>query len=232
MIERTSPPPHKHRSASVKLAVFDCDGTLVDSQANIVRAMTESFARVGLTAPDPHRIRQIVGLSLFEAMASLAPEPDAALHARLTDAYRDVYHRLRAEGTLAVEPLYDGVRDGLAELAERGWALGVATGKSDRGLALILEHHDLMHYFVTLQTADRHPSKPHPAMLELAMRQAGAAPGNTVMIGDTSFDMAMGRAAGARAIGVDWGYHAAPGLVAAGAERVVATMPELLAALA
>ena len=216
----------------IKLAVFDCDGTLVDSQVNIVRAMTESFARVGLPAPDPHRIRHVVGLSLFETMTALLPDADAALHGRLADAYRTVYHRLRAAGTLAVEPLYPGVRDGLAELADKGWALGVATGKSDRGLALILEHHDLAHHFVTLQTADRHPSKPHPAMLEGAMTAAGAAAADTVMIGDTSFDMTMGRAAGARAIGVDWGYHAAPDLITAGADRVVATMPELLAALA
>lgn len=216
----------------VKLAVFDCDGTLVDSQVNIVRAMTESFARAGLPAPDPHCIRHGVGLSLFEIMKVLLPDADAGLHTRLADAYRGVYHRLRAEGTLAVEPLYPGVRNGLVELAEHGWALGVATGKSDRGLALILEHHDLAHHFVTLQTADRHPSKPHPAMLDAAMAAAGSVPTDTVMIGDTSFDMAMGRAAGARAVGVDWGYHAAPDLIAAGAERVVATMPELLAALA
>ena len=211
--------------------MFDCDGTLVDSQVNIVRAMAESFVRFGLPAPDPHDIRQGVGLSLFEIMAVLVPDADGALHGRLAETYRGVYHCLRAEGTLAVEPLYPGVRDGLAELSERGWALGVATGKSDRGLALILEHHDLAHQFVTLQTADRHPSKPHPAMLDLAMAEVGTVPGDTVMIGDTSFDMAMGRAAGVRAVGVDWGYHAAPDLLAAGAERVVATMPELVAAL-
>ncbi len=215
-----------------RLAVFDCDGTLVDSQVNIIRAMTESFARVGVPTPDPHRIRQVVGLSLFETMTVLMPDAGVDLQTRLADAYRSAYHRLRAEGTLVVEPLYPGVLDGLVELGDRGWALGVATGKSDRGLAMILAHHDIAHHFVTLQTADRHPSKPHPAMLERAMAQAGAAPAETVMIGDTSFDMIMGVAAGARAIGVDWGYHAPADLTAAGAETVVGDMPALLARLA
>jgi len=211
-----------------RLAVFDCDGTLVDSQVNIIRAMRESFVNVGVPATDDHAIRHVVGLSLFETMATLLPDADAGLHTRLADEYRGAYHRLRAAGTLAVETLYPGVRETLVELGDRGWALGVATGKSDRGLALILAHHDLAHHFVTLQTADRHPSKPHPAMLELAMAQAGAAPETTVMIGDTSFDMAMGVAAGARAIGVDWGYHAPPALRAAGAEAVVGDTVELL----
>lgn len=211
--------------------MFDCDGTLVDSQVNIIRAMGESFARVGLRAPDPHRIRHVVGLSLFETMAILLPDADAAFQTRLADEYRGAYHRLRAEGSLVVEPLFPGVRDGLTELGRRGWALGVATGKSDRGLGMILAHHDITHHFVTLQTADRHPSKPHPAMLELAMAQAGAQPADTVMIGDTGYDMAMAVAAGARAIGVDWGYHAVADLTAAGADVVVGSMPALLAAL-
>lgn len=215
----------------MKLAVFDCDGTLVDSQVNIIRAMRESFERVGIAPPDDHAIRHVVGLSLFETMATLLPDADAALHAHLADEYRGAYHRLRAAGTLVVEPLYPGIAEALVDLANRGWALGIATGKSDRGLALLLAHHDIAHHFVTLQTADRHPSKPHPAMLELAMAQAGASPAETVMIGDTGFDMAMAVAAGARAIGVDWGYHDAATLQAAGAETVVGDTAELLARL-
>lgn len=211
-----------------RLAVFDCDGTLVDSQVNIIRAVNESFQRVGISAPDDHAIRHVVGLSLFETMATLLPDGDAALHTALADEYRGAYHRLRAAGTLVVEPLYPGVREALVALGTAGWALGVATGKSDRGLALILEHHDIAHHFVTLQTADRHPSKPHPAMLELAMREAGVGPAATVMIGDTAYDMAMAIAAGARAIGVDWGYHDVATLRAAGAETVIGTATELL----
>lgn len=217
---------------SVKLAVFDCDGTLVDSQANIVAAMADAFARAGLSEPDPHATRRIVGLSLTEAMAAMLPDAKPALQHSLAENYRQAFHRLRAAGRLAAEPLYPGVADGLIELHARGWALGVATGKSDRGLALCLAHHGLVAQFVTLQTADRHPSKPHPAMLRAAIDEAGASAAGTVMIGDTVFDVAMGRNAGARSIGVDWGYHDAAELIEAGAERVVVSFDELLTALA
>ena len=216
---------------SRKLAVFDCDGTLVDSQANIIAAMTDAFARAGLPIPDPHATRRIVGLSLTEAMTAMLPGGEPALMLELAENYRQAFHRLRAAGALAAEPLYPGVADGLIELQARGWALGVATGKSDRGLALCLEHHGLTALFVTLQTADRHPSKPHPGMLHTAIAEAGATALDTVMIGDTVFDIAMGRNAGARSIGVDWGYHDASELIGAGAERVVINFDELLTAL-
>src|SRR5690606_6858070 len=112
-------------------------------------------------------------------------------------------------------------------LRTQGWTLGVATGKSDRGLKGCLMTHGVFDLFDTLQTADRHPSKPHPSMLETAMAEAGAAPAETVMIGDTAYDMAMARAVGVRAIGVAWGYHAADELLAAGAEAVAETPAEL-----
>ncbi|MDO9488447.1 MAG: HAD-IA family hydrolase, partial [Sphingomonadaceae bacterium] len=190
-----------------RLAVFDCDGTLVDSQANILRAMEDCFSRQRLEPPCRHATRRIVGLSLVEAMQALLPEAEDALHRRLADDYKSAFQRLRAESALLDEPLYPGVVEGLAELEARGWRLGVATGKSDRGLNLCLAHHGIAARFVTLQTADRHPSKPHPAMLHAAMTEAGAEPHATAMIGDTSFDMEMAIAAGVRPIGVDWGYH-------------------------
>jgi phosphoglycolate phosphatase len=213
---------------TVRLAVFDCDGTLVDSQANILRAMEECFSRARLDPPCRHATRRIVGLSLLETMQTLLPDADAALHRLLADDYKTAFQRLRASGDLAHEPLYPGVREGLGALEARGWLLGVATGKSDRGLSLCLTGHDIHPHFVTLQTADRHPSKPHPSMLHTAMADAGALSENTVMIGDTSFDMAMGVAAGARPIGVDWGYHEPDELRAAGAECVVARFEELI----
>ena len=108
-----------------------------------------------------------------------------------------------------------------------GWLLGVATGMSTRGLTHCLATHGITRLFATLQTADDHPSKPHPAMLEAALLEAGADPGEAVMIGDTVFDMFMARDAGVRAIGVDWGYHPPQELIAAGAEGVVASPAEL-----
>lgn len=204
-----------------RLAIFDCDGTLVDSQHNICTAVEEAFATNALAVPPRNAIRRIVGLSLVEAMRMLLPDSDGALHERIAKDYKDAFFRLRSTGAMAEEPLYDGITDLLSRLSAARWMLGVATGKSDRGLAHILSHHGIAGHFITLQTADRHPSKPHPAMIEAAMREAGAKPGTTAMIGDTSFDMEMARAGGVRAIGVSWGYHATTDLVEAGAHHIV-----------
>lgn len=205
---------------TTRLAVFDCDGTLVDSQANICRAMEAAYAALDLPVPPRPAIRGIVGLSLVEAVAKLSPDATADRHRDLAAAYKQAFWAMRADGTLDAEPLYDGLVALLDALAADGWALGVATGKSDRGLGLLLAHHGLTDRFVTLQTADRHPSKPHPAMLEAAMAQAGADPHMTAMIGDTSYDMAMARAAGVRAVGVTWGYHREALLREAGAQAI------------
>jgi len=208
----------------IRLAVFDCDGTLVDSGATICAAMAMAFNEVGVAWPGAEATRRIVGLSLPEAMRTIAPHADDALHAALGERYKAAFGTLRAEGR-AHEPLYPGVANALAELEMRGWLLGVATGKSDRGLDLCLREHGLHPRFVTLQTADRHPSKPHPSMLHQAARDAGA--GHVAMIGDTVFDIEMAVAAGADPVGVAWGYHPAAELGAAGARVVAAHADEL-----
>lgn len=215
----------------MKLAVFDCDGTLIDSQVNIIRAMESSFQRHALPAPDSHAVRRIVGLSLVEAMQALLPQADHDLHVSLADDYKTAFQRLRADKALDAEPLYPGIRGLLGTLAAQGWLLAVATGKSDRGLKLALEHHEIHHLFISLQTADRHPSKPHPSMLRAALADAGAQAQQAVMIGDTSFDIAMGTAAGVPSIGVDWGYHDAHELLDAGAAHVADDADHLLALL-
>jgi phosphoglycolate phosphatase len=211
-----------------RLALFDCDGTLVDSQANICRAVEETFAAHRLDVPGRDAIRRIVGLSLVEAMAALLPGAEAAQHERLAADYKLTFQTMRGSGGLADEPLFDGIADTLDRLEADGWLFGVATGKSDRGLAHILAAHGLTARFLTLQTADRHPSKPHPSMIEQAMAEAGASPETTVMIGDTSYDMAMARNAGTRALGVGWGYHPPHELHAAGAHAVALRVPELV----
>jgi phosphoglycolate phosphatase len=216
----------------LRLAVFDCDGTLVDSQANICRAMEAAYAGAGLPPPPRVAIRGIVGLSLVEAVAVLAPDAPPALHEQLAEDYKAAFRAMRAAGELEVEPLYDGLVAALDTLSADGWLLGVATGKSERGLAHVLAHHRLAGRFVTLQTADRHPSKPHPSMLHEAMAQAGTDPHMTAMIGDTSYDMEMARAAGVRAVGVTWGYHDAAQLWAAGADAVIHDYADVPGALA
>lgn len=204
-----------------RLALFDCDGTLVDSQASICLAMEHCFAGQKLAPPTREAIRRIVGLSLVEAIAQLLPAAEDDLHRHLAEEYKRAYFSLRTSGQIEDEPLYDGILEAIETLDANGWLLGVATGKSDRGLIRVLEAHGLRQRFVTLQTADRHPSKPHPSMIETAIAEAGASPATTVMIGDTSFDMAMAVAAGAHPLGVAWGYHTPHDLHAAGAVRVV-----------
>lgn len=204
---------------SNRLVVFDCDGTLVDSQHSICAAMVRAFEGAKLPPPDRQAILSVVGLSLPRAIARLLPDEAADFHDHLSDAYKRAFHDLRRNEAVS-EPLYPGMADLIAALEAQGWLLGVATGKSDRGLDLCLAHHGLREKFVTLQTADRHPSKPHPSMLIEAMAEAGAAPETTVMIGDTVFDIDMGIAAGVRSIGVGWGYHAPEALWAAGAHAV------------
>lgn len=210
----------------MKLAVFDCDGTLVDGQAEICAAMELAFAGAGVPVPDRQQIRRAVGLSLPQAMRRLLPDARDTLHAELVDRYKSAFRTARAEGRLS-EPLFDGIRPLLDSLRSAGWLLGVATGKSDRGLDHCLATHGLTHHFVTLQTADRHPSKPHPAMLEAALADAMAEPHQAVMIGDTAFDIHMALAAGVRALGVGWGYHTTQELRDAGAHAVAKTPQEL-----
>ena len=209
-----------------RLVVFDCDGTLVDGQAAICDTMEQAFATAGLPTPDRNAVRRMVGLSLPYALRELAPDASDDERARVVDAYKDGYRNLRTTGALR-EPLYEGMGELIARLDASGWLLGVATGKSTRGLHACLEMHGIRQLFVTLQTADGHPSKPHPSMLETALAEAGVGPGEAVMIGDTSFDMEMAVAAGVRAIGVAWGYHDTAELLDAGAAGVARDMDEL-----
>ncbi|MEJ7927859.1 HAD-IA family hydrolase [Sphingobium sp. AN641] len=211
---------------SKPLVVFDCDGTLVDSQHSICAAMVRAFEGENLVAPERSAILAVVGLSLPYAVARLLPEAEPDFHLHLSESYKRAFQALRRENSVS-EPLYPGMADLVVALDEAGWLLGVATGKSDRGLALCLAAHGIDRHFVTLQTADRHPSKPHPAMLMQAMADAGATPTTTVMIGDTHFDIDMGIAAGVRTIGVTWGYHSPEELREAGAHAIATDSAEL-----
>jgi phosphoglycolate phosphatase len=213
-----------------RLAIFDCDGTLVNSQANICLAMEHAFGEAGMAPPSHHATRRIVGLSLVEAMRVLLPDAKAQVHTDMAERYKSSYFALRNNG-LEHEPLYDGIAALLSAMDESGWLLGVATGKSDRGLERCLDHHGIRGLFVTLQTADWHPSKPHPSMVYQALADAGAKAENAVVIGDTVYDIHMGKAAGCRTIGVTWGYHPVNELRSAGADFIAGSMDELEALL-
>ena len=196
-------------SGPLKLVIFDVDGTLVDSQGDILAAMREAYGSVGLPLPDRATVLGVVGLSLDVIFPRLLPELSAADHGRMVAAYKEAYMRLRATtGVKQSSPLYPGARETLEALrAVPEVLLGVATGKSRRGMDKLIEGHGLEGFFVTQQVADHHPSKPHPSMVLQAMDEAGVGPEDTVMIGDTAFDMEMAAAAGVRGIGVSWGYH-------------------------
>lgn len=211
-----------------RLIVLDCDGTLVDSQHVIVDAMSATFVGQGLMAPSAEAIRHVVGLSLAEAIARLVPGIGQDACALLVDGYKQSFQALRLEAAFH-EPLFEGVSETLRELARQGHLLAVATGKSDRGLVSVLATHGLADLFASLQTADRHPSKPHPAMIEAAMDETGATADETIMVGDTSYDIEMARAARVHAVGVSWGYHPVAMLEAAGAHTVIDRFEQLLA---
>jgi phosphoglycolate phosphatase len=211
---------------ATRLIVFDCDGTLVDSQHLIVAAAAQAFLAHGLAPPPAPAVQAVIGLSLEMAFAMLHPESGLEERASLVDSYRSAWRSLRAEGVR--EPLYPGALATLQELDRRGHSLAIATGKSRPGLLSVLDHHGLAPLFASLQTADRHPSKPDPSMLEQAMRETGSAPATTLMVGDTTFDMAMARAAGVGAVGVAWGYHPVDALAEAGASTVLERFEDLL----
>lgn len=209
------------KSEPLTLVVFDCDGTLVDSQHNIIDAMNFAFEQCRMSPPADQDVRNVIGLNLDEAIRRLCgPETSPEDLMDLVSQYKAAF----AHGRMTDdhhEPLYRGTVEFLRDLAAADILMAVATGKSMRGLRAIVERHDLADYFISLQTPDHNPGKPHPQMLEKAMRDAGTMPQNTFMIGDTSYDMQLAKNAGCRAVGVGWGYHSKTELTAHGADHFV-----------
>ncbi len=219
----------------MRLVVFDYDGTLVDSQAAIVGTMQAAFTELGQAAPAAAAVRGIIGLALEHAIACLAAPPgeapesfDPALVMALAAGYRRRFLEMRTQRGAAIEPLFAGMREAVSAFQRPERLLAIATGKNRRGLLHGLAVHELAAHFSILKTADDGPSKPHPAILLQAIVEAGVTPEETLMIGDTSFDMQMARDAGAHALGVAWGYHGVDELMAAGARGIAAAPGDLV----
>ncbi|MBX9617425.1 MAG: HAD-IA family hydrolase [Caulobacteraceae bacterium] len=211
------------------LAVFDIDGTLVDSRASILEAATDAARALGL--PDPHydRVRQIVGLSLPHALAVLEPDLTPAELERFTAAFRGSFARMFDAGH--EEPLYPGAMDTLRRLHRDGWRLSLATGQNRRGVARNLARDGWAELFLSSHCAEDGPGKPDPAMLQAAMMAGGADAASTIMIGDTAHDITMAVAAGVAPQGVSWGFHTVEEQRAAGAFHVATDFDDLEAAL-
>jgi phosphoglycolate phosphatase len=214
----------------MKLVIFDIDGTLVDSQHLICGAVHEVYDRHGLPKPARERVLALVGLSLPDTFTRLA---DGAAHPieAMVESYREAFSTLRAQPT-SMEPLYPGAEEAILRLSKRDdIVLGIATGKSMRGIEVVLGHYRLLPHFTTIQCADTAPSKPDPGMVLNALRDTGLSADEAVLIGDSIYDMQMAKAAGARAIGVAWGYHPPADLIAAGADAIVEDFTALDGAL-
>jgi len=213
------------------LILFDVDGTLVDSQNTILHGLQEGFDAVGLPMPDRDTALSIVGRSLEEAFLDLVGPSHLDKIPLMAGAYRQSKIARREQG-LDHDPLYPGAREAIDRLHGRDeLLLGIATGKAMRGVRHMLDKHDLHGRFVTIQTADTSPSKPHPDMVFRAMAETGTDPERTLVIGDTGFDMAMAKAAGAHALGVTWGYHDHSRLSENGADRIIQSYDDLDVAL-
>lgn len=205
----------------MKLALFDCDGTIVDSAAVIHTCMERTFEDFGVARPALSHTKSIIGLTLDIAIAQMLGRPVDPEIAAMTARYKEHFMLHRQNGGV-LEPAYSGLLPLIAVLAARDDViLGVVTGKSRRGLEAILAHHGLSKLFFTTRTADDCPSKPHPAMVLECCAEAGVDPERTTVIGDAIYDMQMAVSAGARAVGVSWGYGPVEALRAAGAHHVV-----------
>ncbi|NQY98245.1 MAG: HAD-IA family hydrolase [Henriciella sp.] len=202
---------------TLKLAIWDMDGTIVDSRDVIQTAMERTFETLGLEPPAYNETRKTIGLGLQEACRILAPDYHDI--ETLAATYKQAFVAQRSDPSFK-EPLYEGAIETLNRLSNEGWLIAMATGKSHAGIRAIFEMHPLEGFFDTIWCADDGPGKPHPFMCDEAMKAVGAEPHQSLIIGDAIHDMTMGLNAGIHTLGVSWGFGTADELQAVGAHEV------------
>lgn len=210
---------------SKTMLIFDCDGTLANSQYQIYDGICAAFAAIGLPCPSPACVRKIIGLSLDEALEKLCPDIDVQSRQKMAQAFSRSMHKARL--TRGAEPLYPGIKEALSNLHEKGYHMSVATGKSQQGLDMLVKVHKLQGYFHALNTASHFPSKPDPAMAIACLEGLEDDIDYMIVIGDTSYDMSMAINADMLAMGVDWGYHNMASLRLAGAHHICQKIDQL-----
>ena len=210
------------RERRYDLLVFDWDGTLADSTAMIAESLQSACRDLGIRVPSDRDARYVIGLGLADALRHVAPDLPAHRHPELTQRYR--HHFLARDATVL---LFEGVPELLRSLRDDGYLLAVATGKTRVGLDRALRQVGLMDVFHATRCADESAPKPDPAMLVHLMQQLGVKPDRTLMIGDTTHDLAMAENAGVRAVGVACGAHAASELEGVACEGVVGSVREV-----
>ena len=216
----------------MRLVVFDCDGTLVDSQHTIVSATETALSAFGLPTPDRRSILYAVGLPVDVSMRRHAPNADDATLAKVIEVFRDTYRELSLQDDRG-QIMFEGMHDMIQQLgAQDETLLSIVTMKSRRGLSRVVDAYDIRGFFQSLKSADDGPGKPAPDLLIDAMSECGVTPAQTIMVGDTSFDVMMAKAANVRAIGVGWGYQDIDELVDAGADEIAETTDTLATILA
>jgi len=206
-----------------QLIVFDWDGTLMDSEARIVACMQQAAREVGVAVPGHDAAKNVIGLGLSEAVQQLFAEEAPAHWPELAGAYR----RHFLGGEFAPSPLFEGAREVISGLADAGFFLAVATGKSRRGLDRVLDETGLGELFTITRCADETFSKPHPQMLLDILERLGLGSQETLMVGDTEYDVQMAANAGVDALGVSYGVHDPDRLLAHGALHCLDEIGEL-----
>jgi phosphoglycolate phosphatase len=210
----------------LRLAVFDLDGTLIDSAAAIVEAIRACWTACGFPEVEPDRIRRVIGLPWEDSVPMLLPGAGK----RELDLIRAYYDDV-AQGRRTAPPrdvtAFPGAHDALAALEADEVLLAIVTSRGNHRVHDILDRCGFAGRFVTVKTVDHGPGKPNPYLLREAMTEAGARPEETVMVGDTTYDILMAVNAGTASLGVSWGVHETHELIGAGAHRVVARFAEI-----